>query len=130
MYDSYADVLESYTIAEEGIFSKVKDKIKERKQIKMNKKETIIGPNVIASTLMDEMPADIVNILKKAGCIWKSFKNDYSYFTDLVCDCDYPEKISNSDMKKIHDAAYKEDTAIDFFAPSNNKEDIDLVKKI
>ncbi len=98
-YNSYADVLESYMIAEEGIVNKM------------------------------NIPLKIKQIFEKTGKPCKSDNITYSALANIIELSMYPEKYTGSDLKTIHNCFYNETDAIDYFAPSANKEDISLIKK-
>ena len=100
MYESYADVLELYMIANESS-----------------------GDGKI------EINEEMRRIFDK----WNMFRNStsisFSRFGYLIEDINDAKKINASDLKKIHSLVYSDEAAIDYFIPSNDRDDIALIKK-
>ena len=74
-------------------------------------------------------------IFKKFGINWALDALCYSDLSDIIEDSYFAagfealDKITTSDLKKLHTCFYNEEEAIDFFAPSAERNDIELIKK-
>ena len=128
MEKNYADVLESYLIAEEGIFSRFKELVTKR--------------NVVVQKTAHRPLA----ITPKARAIFKKFGNLYANLESLGYDdlaylvedisgsasnggVEGLNQLTQSDLKELHNCFYNEQEALDFFM-RDNQEDIDLIKTL
>lgn len=105
MKENYAEVLESYMIANEAYNRTLK-----------------ISPEARA-------------LFNKLGIRWSLEALCYSDLSDFAEDVYFAsgfeglDKISNADLKKFHACFYNEAEALEFFAPSKDRNDVELIKK-
>ena len=80
------------------------------------------------ATSFDSTLEKIYNKIGKSRIIPKDDKS-YIYLSELIETCKYPEKLTQNDIMCLHNYYYDEQYSLDYFAPSEEPEDIAIVKK-
>ena len=76
-----------------------------------------------------EISDEVRKIFTKLNCFSRSDKLSYSRLSDLIEYSDNLDKLTTSDLRKIHNCFYNEKIAIDFFCPEPTPEDTAQIKK-
>lgn len=91
----------------------------------------IYGTNIATESARPEFPinSEVRKIFNKINVYSKPTELSYYYISDIIVNASHPEKLTNSDIMKIHKCFYNEEESLAFFAPSEVPEDVAIVKK-
>lgn len=89
------------------------------------------GANIATESARPEFPinSEVRKIFNKINVYSKPTELSYYYISEIIIHAKHPEKLTNSDIMKIHKCFYNEEESLDFFAPSEVPEDVAIVKK-
>ena len=91
----------------------------------------IYGTNIATESARPEFPinSEVRKIFNKINVYSKPTELSYYYISEIIVHAKHPEKLTNSDIMKIHKCFYNEEESLAFFAPSEVPEDVAIVKK-